>query len=136
MFERGCVYHRRSDIHAKYGGQEQGGISTPRHYPYIFLFSSDSGEAYGYSDGWVDAHRFRYSGEGQRGDMKLLRGNRAIASHVENGKELHLFQKVDKGRYRYEGEMEYVTHDIEERTADADGRVRTAIVFTLWRVYS
>jgi 5-methylcytosine-specific restriction protein A len=136
MFERGCVYHRRSDIHARYGGQEQGGISTPRQYPYIFLFSSDSGEAYGYCDGWVDADTFRYSGEGQRGDMQLLRGNRAIANHAESGKELHLFQKVDKGLYRYEGEMEYTTHDMEERTADVEGRVRTAIVFTLKRVGS
>lgn len=134
MLERGQVYHRRSDIHAKFGGQEQGGISTPRQYPLIFLFSSSTGEAYGYNDRWIDADTYRYSGEGQRGDMELVRGNRAIANHVKNGKELHLFEKVDKGRYRYAGQMEYVTYDVENRTRDAEGRARSAIVFTLRRI--
>lgn len=136
MFVPGQVYHRRSDIHAKYGGQEQGGISTPRNYPYIFLFSSDSGEQHGYQDGWLDGDRslFRYSGEGQRGDMQMLRGNLAIKNHAENGKELHLFEKVSNGRYRYAGEMEYVTHNLEERVVDTDGHTRTSIVFTLRRV--
>lgn len=133
MFVPGQVYHRRSDIHEKYGGQEQGGISTPRNHPYIFLFSSDSGEAHGYHDGWLDANQglFRYSGEGQRGDMQMLRGNLAIRDHVTNGKELHLFEKVSNGRYQYVGEMEYVEHEIEERVVDTDGHTRKAIVFTL-----
>jgi hypothetical protein len=30
MFEVGEVYDRRSDLHGRYGGQWQGGISTPR----------------------------------------------------------------------------------------------------------
>jgi 5-methylcytosine-specific restriction enzyme A len=133
MFVRGQVYHRRSDIHARYGGQEQGGISTPRNHPYIFLFSSDSGEQHGYQDGWLDADRglFRYSGQGQRGDMHMLRGNAAIRDHTKNGKELHLFEKVSNGRYRYAGEMAYLRHEIEERVVDTEGRTRTAIVFTL-----
>lgn len=135
MFVPGQVYHRRSDIHAKYGGQEQGGISTPRNFPYIFLFSSDSGDQHGYSDGWLDASQglFRYSGEGQRGDMQMLRGNLAIKDHVKNGKQLHLFEKVSNGRYRYSGEFEYLNHDLEERVVDTDGHSRTAIVFTLRR---
>lgn len=70
---------------------------------------------------------------GQRGDMQMLRGNAAIRDHSENGKELHLFEKVSNGRYRYAGEMEYVKHDLEERVADTDGHTRTAIVFTLHR---
>ncbi len=65
MFEVGKEYHRRTDIHAAYGGQEQGGISTPRNFPSIFMFSGDSGEQFGYDDGWVSTDRrsvFRYSG--------------------------------------------------------------------------
>ena len=134
MFEEGRVYHRRTDIHRRFGGQEQGGISTPRNHPYIFIFSGDSGEQYGYQDVWIDSNTFRYSGEGQRGDMQLLRGNRAIAQHMDKGKAICLFQKVDKGRYRFEGQLEYVRHDFEERVVDADGHTRKAIVFTLRRV--
>ncbi|BBO25695.1 hypothetical protein AltI4_00830 [Alteromonas sp. I4] len=44
MFEVGKEYHRRTDLHEKYGGQRQGGISTPQNYPFIFIFTSDSGE--------------------------------------------------------------------------------------------
>lgn len=51
MFVKGEVYRRR-DLHALYGGQQQGGISTPSIHPIIFLFTSPLGEEYGYSDGW------------------------------------------------------------------------------------
>ena len=134
MFEKGRTYHRRTDIHSRFGGQEQGGISTPREYPYIFLFSGDSGEQYGYKDGWADDNTFRYSGEGQRGDMQMLRGNLAIKNHVEKNKTIHLFERVRNSYYRYAGELEYVRHSVEERVIDADGRTRKAIVFTLSRV--
>ncbi len=39
MFEVGRVYNRRLEIHEPYGGQRQGGISTPRDWPFIFLFT-------------------------------------------------------------------------------------------------
>lgn len=48
MFEVGKEYKRSIDIHGVYGGQAQGGISTPKSYPVIFLFTSDEGEQHGY----------------------------------------------------------------------------------------
>jgi hypothetical protein len=51
-FQVGRVYNRRADIHGPYGGQQQGGISTPSRYRCIFLFSSPSGRQHGYQDGW------------------------------------------------------------------------------------
>jgi 5-methylcytosine-specific restriction protein A len=50
-FERGRIYNRRDEIHEKFGGQGQGGISTPRATPAIFLFTGETGEQYGYRDG-------------------------------------------------------------------------------------
>jgi hypothetical protein len=41
MFEVGRVYNRRLEIHQPYGGQRQGGISTPRDWPFIFLFTGE-----------------------------------------------------------------------------------------------
>lgn len=76
-FEVGKEY-KRTDIHDAYGGQRQGGISTPADHDLIFLFSSSSGEEYGYIDGW-QGDIFHYSGEGQKGDMEFTRGNRAIS---------------------------------------------------------
>ncbi len=86
MFELGREYVRR-DIHALFGGQVQGGISTPSNHKIVLLFSSDAGEAHGYRDGWDrESGHFLYSGEGQRGDMTFTRGNKAVRDHVNNGK--------------------------------------------------
>ena len=49
MFVQGQVYRRR-DLHDQYGGQQQGGISTPANYPIILLFTCESGQQYGYAD--------------------------------------------------------------------------------------
>jgi hypothetical protein len=48
-FQIGSIY-RRKDIHDAFGGQRQGGISTPRDYPAVFLFTQDEGSNYGYRD--------------------------------------------------------------------------------------
>ncbi len=106
MFEKGRVYNRQNDIHRPFGGQQQGGISTPPAHPYIFLFSSESGEQHGYHDGLDDSGVFVYTGEGQVGDQSFLRGNRAVRDHAENGKDLLLFQSLGKSKgYRYLGEF-------------------------------
>ena len=39
------------NIHENYGGQRQAGISTPKAYPVIFLFTGESGEQFK-PDGW------------------------------------------------------------------------------------
>jgi 5-methylcytosine-specific restriction protein A len=131
-FEPEQIYHRRNELHGKYGGQQQGGISTPSSSPIIMLFSGSSGEQYGYKDGWNQDGTFPYSGEGQIGDMQLTRGNAAIAKHEESGKSLHLFQMTpEKGLVRYVGEMRYLDHHRIPRAADREGRSRAAIVFRL-----
>jgi 5-methylcytosine-specific restriction protein A len=90
----GKTYNRRRDLHDKYGGQRQGGISTPSAHPLIFLFTGESGAQYGYRDGPRPDGTCWYTGEGQVGDMEMVRGNRAIRDHVTDGKQLHLFEDV------------------------------------------
>src|SRR5690349_7744907 len=96
-FEIGREYNRRRDIHGPYKGQPQGGISTPKKFPAIFIFTGESGELHGYSDGWTRDGIFRYFGEGQIGDMPWARGNIAIRDHALNGKDLLLFRIMKKG---------------------------------------
>jgi 5-methylcytosine-specific restriction enzyme A len=130
-FEPGKVYSRRRDIHDVYGGQEQGGISTPFLSPFIFLFTGESGGQFGYNDGPQDDGTFSYTGEGQHGDMQFLRGNRAIRDHVENGEDLLLFESTKpSGMYRFIGC--YACAGWTSRVApDRDGTNRNAIVFQL-----
>jgi 5-methylcytosine-specific restriction protein A len=130
-FVPGQVYRRR-ELHGKFGGQRQGGISTPAKAPFIFLMTGDSGKQHGYSDEWTDEGIFLYTGEGQHGDMRFVGGNRAIRDHLKNGKALHVFEqdKKDKRFLRYLGEMEYVRNTYRD-AQDTEGKQRKAIVFHL-----
>ena len=73
---------------------------------FIFIFTGDQGEQYGYSDSWTDDGIFFYTGEGQRGDMQFVRGNKAVRDHFRNGKEVYLFSYGRRrGWVRYVGQM-------------------------------
>lgn len=132
-FEVGRVYHRRNDIHARFGGQQQGGISTPAGWPYIFLFTGESGEQYGYRDGWNEDGVYLYTGEGQVGDMQWVRGNRAIRAHLADGKDLLMFENLSRGKgVRFVGC--FACASWETRTGpDVKGDDREVIVFHLLR---
>lgn len=130
MFEIGKTYHRKEDIHGELGGQERGGISTPSIHPVVLLFTGDSGTEYGYEDRFQEDGTFWYTGEGQVGDMAMLRGNASIRDHAKNGKQLHLFEYVEKGVVRYLGEARYLDHHSATRP-DKEGRLRNAFVFHL-----
>jgi 5-methylcytosine-specific restriction protein A len=128
-YEVGRTYNRREDIHGEFGGQQQGGISTPDG-PFVFLFTGEMGEQYGYEDGWSEGV-FLYVGEGQRGDMEFIRGNKALRDHAINGKELLLFEALKrKGSYRHAGKFACAGWHMRD-ARDADGTTRRVIVFEL-----
>lgn len=130
MFEIGST-HRRRDLHSRFGGQQQGGISTPKLHPIILLFTGESGHQYGYHDGYQSDGSFWYTGEGQVGDMKMVAGNLAIRDHEAMGKTLHVFEQIQRGGgVRYLGEAVYLGHH-SVTAPDREGRSRKAIVFEL-----
>lgn len=131
-FEVGQIYERQ-DVHSIYGGNHRAGIVASNRHPYIFLFSSPSGLAFGYKDGWISDDEFLYSGEGQRGDMALARGNRAIYEHQHNDKQLHLFRAETPGAYEYLGRFEYANHAFSKGRDKAKNE-RQIIVFRLKRL--
>lgn len=124
----------RTELHRTFGGRRQGGIGPSSLTPNVLLFTDvASGLQHGYVDGWQADGCFHYTGEGQRGDQRLLSGNAAILRHREEGRALRLFQGTG-------GEVEYV----DEFEVDADtpfyatdapesggGPVRQVIVFRL-----
>ena len=130
MFEVGKIYNRRTDIHGVYKGQQYGGIATPSQHPYVLIFTSEAGEEYGYSDGFNPDGTFRYTGEGQEGDMAMAKGNLAIRDHHKNGKEILLFEAATQGMVRFVGYCNYITHHTEERP-DKNGKQRSAYIFHL-----
>lgn len=129
MFIKGKIY-RRSDLHQRLGGQQQGGISTPAKQNVILAFTGEVGKQYGYHDRWTPEGVFLYTGEGQQGDMQFARGNRAIRDHVKNGEDLYLFQYVKKGQVQFLGQMVCIGYRTRE-APDGHGDQRKAFVFEL-----
>lgn len=122
--------YSRADLHARLGGQRQGGIVTPREHPVVLLFSSPRGHDYGYQDGWLGDY-YLYSGEGTQGDMVLTRGNRAVRSHEAEGKKLYLFTRAPKeAAYLFLGEFRYAGH-FWHWSPDKTGQLRKALAFLL-----
>lgn len=128
-FQVGQIYNRRTAIHERFGGQRQSGIVTPAKYPAIFLFTG-RGSRHGYDDEWSADGTFRYFGEGQKGDMTFTKGNKAIANHAADGKDLLLFDMLGGGKVRYRGPFNCAGYSFEEGK-DHVGSARKAIVFHL-----
>lgn len=130
QFDIGEIYNRWF-IHDVFKGERYRGIATPSDHPYIFIFTGESGETYGYEDEFLDDDSFLYTGEGTEGDMVMERGNRAIRDHQENGDEIHLFESTElPWTVTYLGEYELTevqTTDLEDRSGD----VRTGFRFRL-----
>jgi 5-methylcytosine-specific restriction enzyme A len=130
-FEVGKIYDRRKNIHSRFGGQQQGGIATSTRIRVIFLFTGESGQTYGYKDGWGKDNVFLYTGEGQAGDMQFVRGNKAIRDDIPDGKDLLLFESLGKGKgYRYLGQ--FICNSWEYGIApDLESQMRKIIIFHL-----
>ncbi|WP_369356514.1 restriction endonuclease [Streptomyces sp. cg2] len=125
---------QRKALHARFGGRTQGGIGPSAKTPNVFIFTDPvAGEKHGYYDDWMPDGRFHYSGEGQKGDQKMVSGNAAIVNHREEGRALRVFQGA-RGTVTYRGEF---VIDQEEPWYEADapetngGPLRKVIVFRL-----
>jgi hypothetical protein len=105
---------RRTELHDRYGGSGQSGISPSRTSPNILVFTDPrSGERHGYFDHWAPDDSFHYTGEGQRGDQTMTKGNLAIRNHRADGRALRVFQGA-KGTVRYVGQ--FVLDELEPCT--------------------
>jgi 5-methylcytosine-specific restriction protein A len=65
--------------------------------------------------------------------MQFILGNRAIRDHQADGKQLHLFKKVNSGFYEYLGQFAYESYVIEDGF-DFEHHPRKVIRFTLKKV--
>ncbi len=125
---------KRREVHALFGGQTQGGISTPVNSKNVLIFTDPkSGSSYGYDkhEGLREDGSYAYTGEGQVGDQTMIRGNKAILETAKNGKVIRLF-KVEKTFATYAGGFVLgdPTHE-EKKALDVNGKHRKVIVFNL-----
>lgn len=124
----------RKHLHERFGGRTQGGIGPSSRTPNVFIFTDPvAGEKHGYFDGWMSDGAFHYTGEGQRGDQRMISGNASILNHREDRRTLRLFTGA-RGTVTYEGEFAVdLDHPWYETDAPetGDGPIRKVIVFRL-----
>lgn len=125
---------KRTDLHDQYGGSGQGGINPSTTSPNVFVFTDPAtGVQHGYVDGWQADGCFHYTGAGQRGDQKMIRGNKAILLHEQGGRALRLIEG-SRGTVTYVGQF---TLDSDEPWYETDapetgdGPLRKVIVFRM-----
>ncbi|MDR6988950.1 hypothetical protein J2Y66_003458 [Paenarthrobacter nitroguajacolicus] len=123
----------RASLHAEYRGQEQGGISTPKSTPDVFIFTDpEKGKKYGYDkfEGLREDGNYSYTGEGQVGDQVIdKRGNAALVRSAEQGRIIRLFRT--KGTYAtYVGSFTLGTPAYwESNIPDINGDERRGYIF-------
>ena len=125
---------KRKILHGLFGGRRQGGIGPSSSTPNVFLFSDPaSGLQHGYIDGWQHDQCFHYTGEGQRGDQRMISGNASILRHPSERRALRVFLGSG-GIVTYLDEF-VVDRDDPYYTTDAPetggGPARKVIVFRL-----
>lgn len=126
---------RRRAVHRVYGGQQQGGISTPKSIGDVLIFTDpESGEEFGYDkhEGLREDGNYSYTGEGQVGDQSIdKRGNAALVRAAENGNAIRLFRT--RGVYAtYVGAFTLGSPAYwEKEIPDRDGAMRRGYVFNL-----
>lgn len=125
----GATY-KRTFLHQTFGGQRQGGISTPTAHPIVMIFTGSTGHQYGYADGFQPDGMFWYTGEGQVGDMQFVRGNAAIRDAGKRARKILLFEEARRSWVRFIGEVRCIGWH-EAVTPDKEGTLRRAIVFEL-----
>lgn len=85
---------RRAEVHLRFGGQMQGGISTSRTSPNVMIFadpvrSKDHG--YDVFEGQQSDGSFHYTGQGQLGNMTLTGPNKRVLDAASNRDAIRLF---------------------------------------------
>jgi 5-methylcytosine-specific restriction protein A len=127
----GSIY-RRQHLNDRFGGNRMSGIVVSNYEPVILLFHTEEPSRQFYQDGFDRDGLYWYSGEGTSGDMAWRPANRAIRDHSADGKDLLLFERVQRkdGLWRFSHQMRYFDHKIERRP-DREGNLRDAIVFAL-----
>ena len=128
----------RKEIHDRFGGVREGGISPVlEKSKNIMIFSHPRANAeHGYEpDVWLDDDTFLYCGEGPSGDQQMIRYNKSVLQHAENDKVLRVFDGT-RGEVTYKGAFALDPEDpwFYKDSIGFDGCPRKVIMFRMLRV--
>lgn len=84
-----------------------------------------------YDDKLFEDDVMLYTGEGQIGDQKLIKGNKAIYEAKQQGRDIHLFVRFKKPEYTYYGKVETIAEPYYVDEKDVEGNIRKVIKFPM-----
>jgi hypothetical protein len=126
---------KRTDLHSKFGGRTQSGITSSTSSPNVLVFTdAATGEQYGYFDEWGTDGCFYYTGEGQTGDQDPNRGgNKALLKARQNRNAIRVFDGTAEtvtylGRFELDVQAPFVWATAPSRDG---GPVRKVVRFRL-----
>lgn len=127
----GAVYQRAA-LHGRFGGNQTAGIVPSTTEPVILLFHTEEGAQQFYGDGTDANGVYWYSGMGAKGDMDWNYANRAVRDHAADGRDLFLFERVQRqGGYWKFSHVMHCAGWKELTRPDQNGKSRRAFIFGL-----
>lgn len=128
-FELGKVYNVYQ-LREAFLGSFNGGINICKRTNTIVITSLHTGNRI-YDDKLFESDIMYYTGEGQIGDQKMWKGNKAILDAKELGRPIHLFVRFKKTEYTYYGEVLLVDEPFFADEKDVEGNMRKVIKFPM-----
>jgi len=122
--------YKREDLMSAFKGAFQGGINICKRTNTIVITSKHTGNRI-YDDKLFDGDVMYYTGEGQVGDQKMWKGNKAILEAKEKGRDIHLFVRFKPTEYTYFGIVELVDQPYYDNEKDVEGNMRKVIKFPM-----
>lgn len=123
----------RRELHDRFGGSWQGGITRATKTDEMFVFTNVGGGEHGYGvhEGIRSDGVFRYSGQGQNGDQTLTANNKVLADSEEIGRPIRVFR--GQGTVTYVGSFALADppHTWERFPGTGASPERDGLVFNL-----
>lgn len=130
-FERGKIYNRE-DLREAFGGSFMGGMNICKRTNTLVLISKHTNNRI-YEDGFRD-NKIIYTGEGQKGDQTLTKGNKKLYYAARDNVPVHLFVVFKNTQYTYYGLVQLVDDIYYADELDVEGKMRKVIKFPLVRL--
>jgi 5-methylcytosine-specific restriction protein A len=132
-------FYEKKNVWRRLGVAGQGGIRPNKILNFVVVFfdipksKPVPGRSHNIYADFYDrtSGLYRYTGEGQKGDQTLARGNLWLADAKKRGTKLHFFKQHNLGGlHEYLGEVEVVSYRTETQK-DVFGNDRRVFVFWL-----
>ena len=130
-FKHGVEY-TREDLMSAFKGAFQGGINICKRTNTIVIISKHTGNRI-YDDKLFDGDIMLYTGEGQIGDQRMWKGNKAILEAKSLHRDIHLFVVINPRKYKYFGIVDLVDEPFYQDERDITGAIRKVIKFPIMR---